>query len=138
LTKVDLMSMASSLEVRVPFLDYTVVDYAFNLPASYKIDATRQKKILKDSFGHLLPREVFERRKQGFEIPLKKWMNGAFKQTIQSLLAPEKVRSQGIFNAEAISQLLKSVDGTQLGDNAARIWGLVVFQMWWEQQHKNE
>jgi asparagine synthase (glutamine-hydrolysing) len=138
LTKVDLMSMASSLEVRVPFLDYTVVDYAFDLPASYKIDATHQKKILKDSFGHLLPREVFERKKQGFEIPLKKWMNGAFKQTIKSLLAPEKVRSQGIFNAEAISQLLKSLDGTQLGDNAARIWGLVVFQMWWEQQHKSE
>ncbi|MFN8153491.1 MAG: asparagine synthase (glutamine-hydrolyzing) [Bacteroidia bacterium] len=137
LTKVDLMSMASSLEVRVPFLDYTVVDYAFRLPASYKIDAGHQKKILKDSFGHLLPDEIFARKKQGFEVPLSAWMNGPFKSQIKSLLSPEAIRAQGIFEAPAVSHLLKSLDVNAGGDHAARLWGLIVFQLWWE-QHKSE
>lgn len=137
LTKVDVMSMASGLEVRVPFLDYNVVNYAFRLPASYKIDATQQKKILKDGFAHLLPSEIFERRKQGFEIPLNNWMGGIFKERVKSLLDPVKIKAQGIFDAEAVSLLTKSLDTTHTGDNAARIWGLIVFQLWWE-QHNSE
>lgn len=134
LTKVDVMSMAAGLEVRVPFLDYNVVNFAFNLPASYKIEATHQKKILKDSFAHLLPGEIFERRKQGFEIPLSSWMSGVFKEKIKSLLAPEKIKAQGIFDADAVTQLLKSLEVKHIGDDAARIWGMIVFQLWWEQQ----
>lgn len=73
LMKVDLMSMANSLEVRVPLLDHRIVDFAFSLPTHFKIDTNEKKKILKDTFRHELPSIIFDRPKHGFEMPLLKW-----------------------------------------------------------------
>jgi asparagine synthase (glutamine-hydrolysing) len=73
LVKVDLMAMANSIEVRNPFLDVDVVNYCFTLPANYKIDANGRKKVLKDAFRSYLPEELYNRGKQGFEVPLLKW-----------------------------------------------------------------
>ena len=73
LVKVDLMSMANSLEVRSPFLDHKVVDFAFSLPSSYKIDGRLKKKIVQDAFRPMLPEELYNRPKHGFEIPLLGW-----------------------------------------------------------------
>jgi asparagine synthase (glutamine-hydrolysing) len=73
LVKVDLMSMANSLEIRSPFLDQEVVEFAFGLPASYKIDSTLKKRIVQDAFRPMLPEELYNRPKQGFEIPLLDW-----------------------------------------------------------------
>ena len=82
LTKVDLMSMANSLEVRVPLLDYKVVNYAFSLPAYYKISNGETKKILKDAFRDVLPAELFNRPKHGFEVPLLKWIRSGLRTLI--------------------------------------------------------
>jgi asparagine synthase (glutamine-hydrolysing) len=133
LVKVDRMSMANSLEVRVPFLDHEHVNYVFSLPWFYKSGKNTRKKILKDAFRDLLPESVFHRSKHGFEVPLLKWFRGELRPMIhKDLLSPDFVREQAIFNSAAVENLLKQLDSNNPGDAAARIWGLVVFQYWWK------
>lgn len=131
LTKVDMMSMANSLEVRVPFLDHELVDWVFTLPSHYRIDKRRRKKILKDAFSRELPPEVLQRGKQGFEVPLLKWFRGELKSMItHDMLQDELIREQKIFNPLAVSLLKKKLFSSNPGDSAARVWGLLVFQHW--------
>lgn len=133
LMKVDLMSMANSLEVRTPFLDYTVVDFAFSLPASSKIDDSGRKKIVRDAFRKMLPDELYSRNKQGFEVPLLKWFGTGLKSMItEDLLSDELIRSQGIFNPAEVKKLLAQLYSNSPGDAVARVWGLIVFQYWWK------
>lgn len=133
LTKVDLMSMANSLEVRNPFLDYTIVNFAFTLPESFKIDKTHQKKIVKDTFRSLLPEELYMRKKQGFEVPLLKWFRHDLKSLIaEDLLNDDFIEEQHIFNSGEIKRLKNQLFSSQPGEVHARIWGLLVFQYWWK------
>jgi asparagine synthase (glutamine-hydrolysing) len=134
LTKVDLMSMASSLEVRTPFLDYEVVNFAFSLPVSSKIDGQRKKKIVQDAFRSELPEELYNRPKHGFEVPLLKWFRGELRSLIEDdLLADAFIESQGIFSVDEIRKLKKQLFSNSPGDVHARIWALIVFQHWWKQ-----
>ena len=82
LRKVDSMSMANSLEIRTPFLDHKLVDFAFSLPSVYKINGSMRKKILKDTFKDLLPYELYNRPKKGFEVPLLNWFQTELKSKI--------------------------------------------------------
>ena len=133
LMKVDLMSMANSLEVRTPFLDYTVVDFAFSIPAESKIDQGGRKKIVRDAFRSLLPEEIYSRGKQGFEVPLLKWFSTDLKNMItKDLLSEEFIMEQGIFNYREVRKLLTQLYGSSPGDAVARVWGLIVFQHWWK------
>ncbi len=133
LVKVDQMSMANSLEVRNPFLDFKVVDFAFSLPASYKIDATSQKKIVRDAFQKLLPVELYNRPKKGFEVPLLRWFQTELKNLITNdLLQDDFIIEQGIFNITEIRKLKQQLFSKNPGEIHARIWGLVVFQYWWK------
>ncbi len=133
LTKVDLMSMANSLEVRVPFLDYRVVNFAFSLPVHYKIDNKMKKKIVQDAFRNLLPKELYNRPKQGFEVPLLKWFRHELKSLITNdLLDDTFIKEQGLFNLENIQQLKKKLNSKNPEDVHAQIWGLIVFQYWWK------
>jgi len=133
LMKVDLMSMANSLEVRTPFLDYTVVDFAFSLPVESKIDSHGRKKIVRDAFRDLLPEELYSRSKQGFEVPLLKWFRTELKSIItDDLLSEEFIRSQQLFNYVEVKKLLLQLYSSNPGDAVGRVWGLVVFQYWWK------
>jgi asparagine synthase (glutamine-hydrolysing) len=133
LTKVDLMSMANGLEVRVPFLDYELVDFLFSLPAEFKIDQNMRKRIAQDAFRDMLPRELYNRPKKGFEVPLLKWFNTEMRSLINDdLLSKQVIEEQGIFNYEEIDQLKRQLFSSNPGDVTARIWGLVVFQWWWK------
>ncbi|MBS1613202.1 MAG: asparagine synthase C-terminal domain-containing protein, partial [Bacteroidetes bacterium] len=133
LTKVDLMSMANSLEVRVPLLDYTVVNYAFSLPQQFKSDGTTGKKILKEAFADVLPAELFTRPKHGFEVPLRKWLlNGLHNLIENELLSKDYIINQGIFNAVEVEALKKQLRSNNPGDAHATIWALVVFQHWYK------
>jgi asparagine synthase (glutamine-hydrolysing) len=133
LTKVDWMSMNNSLEVRTPFLDYRVVEFAFSIPASFKIDAKSQKKILKDTFSDILPNELLHRNKQGFEVPLLKWFKGDLKNWIENdLLSKKFVEEQNIFNYSEINNILKQLNSASPGDSVARVWALIVFQNWYK------
>jgi asparagine synthase (glutamine-hydrolysing) len=131
LTKVDLMSMANSLEVRTPFLDYRLVDYVNRLPANYKIDKKMKKKILQDSFKELLPQELYNRPKKGFEVPLYNWFNKELKSKIENEWLNDKIiEEQGIFNPQKIRELKKKIFSKNPGDSAATVWGIIVFQYW--------
>jgi asparagine synthase (glutamine-hydrolysing) len=133
LTKVDLMSMANSLEVRVPFLDHDLVNWVFTLPEQYKIDRNGRKKILRDAFSDLLPPELYHRNKQGFEVPLLRWFRKELKGMItDDLLSDAFIRDQGIFHPEEVTKLRNSLFSSNPGDGAARIWALLVFQHWWK------
>jgi asparagine synthase (glutamine-hydrolysing) len=132
LVKVDRSSMLHGLEVRTPFLDYRLVEFVMGLPAEYKIDATEQKKILKDTFRDLLPAAIFTRRKQGFEVPLLKWFRNELRGLIDALLDEKFLREQNLFNPEAVKSIRKQMHSSNPGDSAARIWGLIVFQTWWK------
>lgn len=134
LTKVDLMSMANSLEVRTPFLDYHVVDFAFSLPVSSKVDGQMKKKIVQDAFRSELPAELYDRPKHGFEVPLLKWFRGELRPLIENdLLADDFVAAQGIFDVDAVRALKTQLFSRSPGDVHARIWALIVFQTWWKQ-----
>ncbi|MDJ1502826.1 asparagine synthase (glutamine-hydrolyzing) [Xanthocytophaga agilis] len=133
LTKVDMMSMANSLEVRNPFLDYTVVEFAFSLPTSYKIDSSMKKKIVQDAFRNELPPELYKRPKHGFEVPLLKWMRNELKSLITNdLLNDDFIAEQGIFSVTEVRKLKEKLFSSNPEDVHARIWGLIVFQYWWK------
>lgn len=133
LTKVDLMSMANSLEVRVPFLDVEVVNFIFSLPDDYKINAHMRKRIIQDTFRDTLPAELYNRPKKGFEVPLLKWFRSELKSKIKDDLLSEKfITEQGIFHYPAIEKLVKQLFSSNPQDVHARIWGLLVFQWWWK------
>lgn len=138
LTKVDLASMANSLEIRNPFLDYTFVDFAFSLPSSYKINGNERKKILLDTFKSYLPEQIYTRPKHGFEVPLLKWFKNELNSFIENeILNEEFIKTQGIFNWEEIKQLKKQLYSIQPGDVAAKIWAIIVFQYWYKKNIKN-
>ena len=133
LTKVDMNSMNNSLEVRVPFLDHRVVEFAFQIPSSFKIQQGIKKKILQETFRPDLPEDLFKRPKHGFEVPLLKWFKGDLSDEIKNnYLNKDFIESQGIFNWRNIELLLKKLNSSNPEDSAATTWALVVFQHWWK------
>lgn len=133
LVKVDLMSMANSLEVRSPFLGHKVVDFAFGLPAEYKINGSMKKRIVQDAFRAMLPDEIYNRPKQGFEIPLLDWFRKELWGLIDNdLLKRSFVAEQGIFDVMAIEGLKAKLRSNNPEDSHATIWALIVFQYWWK------
>jgi asparagine synthase (glutamine-hydrolysing) len=133
LTKVDWMSMANSLEVRVPFLDYEVVNFLFSLPDHYKINHSIRKRILQDAFRETLPAQLYRRPKKGFEVPLLKWFRKEMKSLIvDDLLSKKRIEEQGIFNYAIVEKMKQQLFSSNPGDVHARIWGLIVFQWWWK------
>ncbi|MFP4287678.1 MAG: asparagine synthase (glutamine-hydrolyzing) [Bacteroidales bacterium] len=136
LTKVDLMSMANSLEVRVPFLDHDVVDFVFSLPTEYKIDRFQRKKMLRDAFREELPTELYDRPKQGFEVPLLPWFRKELKDKIMNeWLSEEFIEQQGIFDLKVINNLKKKLFSLKPADIHAQVWSIIVFQQWYKKYH---
>ncbi len=137
LTKVDLMSMANGLEVRVPFLDYQVVNFLFSLPDDYKITSSIRKRILQDAFKDILPQKLYNRPKKGFEVPLLKWFRKEMKSLIvDDLLSEKNITEQGIFTYSEIAKLKHQLFSSNPQDVHARIWALIVFQWWWRKYNK--
>lgn len=133
LRKVDLMSMANALEVRVPFLDHHVVDFVFQLPVSSKINGQMRKRILQDAFRDLLPAELYNRPKKGFEVPLLKWFRKELRSLIKdNLLSDRFIEEQGIFDPGAVRALRRQLFSVNPGDAHATVWALIVFQWWWK------
>ena len=137
LVKVDLMSMANSLEVRSPFLDHRIVDFAFGLPASYKIDGGMKKKIVQDAFRSELPEELYNRPKKGFEIPMLGWLRNELKPLLDELFEPGFLEEQAIFDNNAVQALRKKLYSANPEDSHATLWALIVFQYWWKKYYKS-
>ena len=137
LTKVDMMSMANSLEVRVPFLDHRIVEFASSLPDDMKINKAIRKRIAQEAFRNWLPKKIHNRPKKGFEVPLLKWFKNELRPLIEKdLLADEFIESQGIFDVKTVLELTKQLYSRNPGDAQARIWGLISFQ-WWYKRYFN-
>jgi asparagine synthase (glutamine-hydrolysing) len=133
LTKVDLMSMANSLEVRVPFLDYELVNFAFRLPSNYKVSKAGRKTLLKDAYRNELPSELYNRNKMGFEVPLLQWFQTDLKELIlNDLLEDDFIINQNLFNIDTIKELKTQLFSKNPGEVHAKIWALIVFQTWWK------
>src|SRR5206468_6364947 len=105
MTKVDRASMAVSLEVRAPFLDPRVAEFAASLPANYKLSRGRTKHILKLAVKDLVPRFVTRRVKKGFGVPVAEWLKVKLRPMARDLLSPERVRRAGVFNPEFVTRL---------------------------------
>ena len=133
LRKVDLMSMANSLEVRTPFLDHSLVEYLFSLPSAFKIDQKNRKKILKESFKDILPSEVFNRKKHGFEVPLKKWFSNEMKLFLdQEIFNNNSLISEGILKKEGLNEIYQSWKKNSSGNNVYHVWSLLVLSNFFE------
>jgi len=131
LPKVDRMSMAASLELRAPFLDYTFVEYAATIPSSLKLKGFTSKYILKKALSGRLPEEILTKKKIGFDIPLGAWMRKELKGFVQETLAPERLRRHGYFDEAFVSRVLKEhFDGSH--NHRQLLWPLIIFQNWYD------
>jgi asparagine synthase (glutamine-hydrolysing) len=132
LTKVDRMSMAHSIESRVPLLDNEVIDFAATLPASFKIRHGRRKHILKRAAASMLPAEVLDRRKQGFGVPIGVWFRGNLRSLFHDILLSPRTRSRGYFNQRFVDRIIREhLSGIR--DHTLRLWQLLVFELWHRQ-----
>ncbi len=129
MTKVDIASMAHSLEVRQPFLDYRLVEWAASLPVSLKFRWMKGKRLLKDAFSGLIPDSIWHRPKMGFGVPIAKWFKGPLKQRIDEALLSEEARCHAYLRREAIAELLEKHHSGQTNEGY-RIWNLLVLETW--------
>lgn len=133
LTKVDRMSMAHSIESRVPLLDTAVVEFAATLPASLKITADgRQKHILKAAVEDLLPRAALDRPKHGFSVPVGRWFGSSLRELFADTLLSARSRERGLFQPRAIQRLVADHTSGRR-DHTLRLWLLVVLELWQHQ-----
>jgi asparagine synthase (glutamine-hydrolysing) len=129
MTKVDIASMAHSLECRQPFLDYRLVEFSAKLPLRYKLRYGSGKRLLRRAFGPLIPDSIWKRRKMGFGVPLDHWFRGELKAMAHDVLLSPTVQATGYFRTEEISRLLNEHVTGQF-DHAYRLWALLVFELW--------
>ena len=129
LTKVDRASMAVSLEVRAPFLDPRIAEFAAALPLEYKLKGSQGKYILKKAMGDLLPKNILHRPKKGFGIPIAEWLKGRLNPLMHDLLDAERLKKQGLFNHEFVGKLMKEHE-TNVVAHHKQLWTLIVFQLW--------
>ncbi len=129
MTKVDVASMAHSLECRQPFLDYRLVEWAARLPLRHKFRRGRGKRILQRTFHDLLPPDIWQRRKMGFGVPLDHWFRGELRELTHDTLLSESARSRMYFRFESVARLVKEHE-QGVFDHAYRLWALLFFEMW--------
>lgn len=131
LQKVDRATMSSSLEGREPFLDQHIIEWAARLPIEYKITSTHRKRIVKDIVHKYIPRQMMDRPKKGFAIPIRQWLHKDLRSLVDAYFEPTYIRQQGIFNEKTIRSIY---DGyyKRHSENDYRIWFILVFQMWYE------
>jgi len=126
------MSMAHSIESRVPLLDNEVVRFASSLPASFKIRNGRRKHVLKEAAAGLLPSEILARPKQGFAVPLNVWFRGGVRELFADTLLSRRSLERGYFQTEFVRRLVdEHLEGRR--DHSWQLWQLVVFEKWHQQ-----
>lgn len=131
LTKVDRAAMAVSLETRAPFLDPRIGQFAATVPLEYKLHGSKGKYILKKSLEGLLPNEILHRSKKGFGIPIADWLKGRLNPLMHDLLAPQRLKEQGIFEPAYVSTLIREHE-KGVASHHKQLWTLLVFQLWYD------
>jgi len=129
LNKVDIASMAFSLECRSPFMDHRIVELAARIPRELKLRGRRGKRILTETFADLLPVSIQTRRKMGFGVPLDHWFRGKLRSLMVDTLLDPKSLNRGYFEPSAVRRLVEEHTTSQW-DHSARLWLLLVFELW--------
>ena len=133
LVKVDRTAMAVSLETRVPMLDRDVVEFAWTIPMEYKKQGTEGKLILKDVLYRYVPKEMMDRPKKGFAIPIRQWLREpGLREWAESLLDSRLIRRQGILNAAEVDRIWR--DFVENGNWRIQIWYILMFQAWMQDE----
>jgi len=130
LYKVDMMSMSCSLEARVPLLDHKLIEFAMSIPSNMKLKGFSTKYIFKEAMGHILPKEILNRReKMGFIIPIKNWLREDLREMMGDALSEVSIKREGFFNYPYIKTLIdEHLSGRK--DHWHKLWALMVFMMW--------
>jgi asparagine synthase (glutamine-hydrolysing) len=125
----DKLSMAASIEARVPFLDNAVVDFMRGIPSSLKLRGYNQKYILKKAMEDILPKEIITRRKAAFGLPVRSWLRNELREMVGDLLAEKRVRERGLFRPEIVT---KMVEDNRSGnrDYTLQLWSLLTLELW--------
>lgn len=127
LAKADKMTMANALELRVPFLDHKVFEFAATIPTRYKVKNKTTKIALRSAFPGLLPPKVNNRPKRGFPVPLRKWMRGELKERLQEII--QDCFTPQFFNYSSVEKLFQQhLEGK--GDNSRKLWTIIIFLLW--------
>lgn len=130
LYKMDIASMASSLEVRVPYLDHNLVEFAINVPLEYKVRNNEQKHLMKLALEKYLPHDLIYRKKWGFPAPVGNWLKSDMSFLIDKYLSAEELNKHQLFNSDFVNKLISKF---RKGEDFhyKRIWALIIFQMWY-------
>jgi len=129
LVKMDIASMANSLEARSPFLDHKVLEFSASLPSAWKLHGLTTKYILKKSFNDFLPKEILHRGKMGFGIPVGKWFRNNWKNYYREIVLSQKSINRGYFERETIEQMFyEHISGKR--DHGYRLWALLMLELW--------
>jgi asparagine synthase (glutamine-hydrolysing) len=134
LMKQDQMSMAASIESRVPFLDHHLVEFAAGLPADRKLSGFSTKRILRDAVRDLLPARILERPKMGFPVPFGSWMRGSWGSAVRDVLLDRRTRDRGVVNPDGVEQLFTRARGSAsafTGQDADALWSLFNLELWY-------
>jgi asparagine synthase (glutamine-hydrolysing) len=132
LTKVDRATMAHGLEVRCPFLDHHLIEFAFGLPFDLKVRGRVSKYLLKRALRSALPSEILRRKKAGFNVPVSLWLNGSMKPLLLDTLSADRLNLHGLFQKKGVERLIREHNAKKR-DHGLRLWGLLCFQLWYEQ-----
>lgn len=131
LVKVDIASMANSLEARSPFLDHNLIEFAASLPENMKMRGLETKSLLKKVAARLVPKEVIYRRKMGFGVPIGNWFRGEMKNFVRSVLLSEKSLRRGIVKPDILQRYVtEHIDGDR--DHAFQLWTLLMLELWFQ------
>jgi len=130
LTKVDRASMSVSLESRVPLLDHRIVELSQCMPLSYKVRDGKMKAPLRDLLARKVPREMFERSKSGFSIPLKEWLTKDLNDWMHDLLSESQLSHHGYFHQDKVNLMMRDLE-VGAGDYYYQLWTLLMFQDWY-------
>lgn len=131
LTKMDRCSMLHGLEVRSPFLDTDLVEYAYSLPASLKIPGGRRKHLMKNALAEYMPDTIRKRNKRGFLMPVASWLNSSLKEHLDRFAEPGFLRRQGLFKTEVVEELMVEHASGKV-DRREELWTWLVLQLWLE------
>jgi asparagine synthase (glutamine-hydrolysing) len=129
LTKVDRMSMAASLEARVPLLDHKLIEFVTRIPAALKLNGTETKHIFKLALGGLVPDAILERPKQGFGVPIERWINERLRERVRGTLEEARTRQRGLFEQAYVNLLLDEHERRRR-DHSHELWSLFMLELW--------
>lgn len=128
LVKADKMTMANSVELRVPLLDHRLLEFAARLPVDFKVRGRETKRILKAAFARVVPEEILNRRKAGFPVPYAGWLRREFKDPVREILLSSRATGRGYFNAFAVERLLTANEAS--GRHAKEVFSLLILELW--------